>query len=185
MNALVLGGMSSRHKVWVRHVTEALKPHFTEVVFLDYRHWDVEGGQIDIEYEIDQAAMLAKDLGDYVVVAKSIGTAIATLAAARGQLAPKRCLFMGFPLKVVQEDMPEVAVALSKLPKTTFLHNAHDPLGIGEDVGTYLQINVAPRQYTLMILPGDTHDYVDLDQIVRLSVKDLGEQLEHPYYQPY
>src|SRR5258706_12101649 len=100
MNALILGGESPRHYDWVRTVAEHLKPAFDKVVYLDYRHWSAGGGS-DIEYETAEVAKLTDDLGEYVIVAKSIGTVIATLGIASGTLKPARCVFLGLPLGLV------------------------------------------------------------------------------------
>jgi hypothetical protein len=168
MNVLILGGMSQRHREWVRQVAAVLQPHFAEVRLLDYRHWEQSDTEMDLEYEILQAAELAKDFGEYVVVAKSIGTVVATLANARGLITPRKCAYMGFPLKVVEADLPEVADALLELPVTSFLHNEHDPLGSAESVRAYISAH-APALYDFKTLPGDTHDYIDLDLIAQVA----------------
>jgi predicted alpha/beta-hydrolase family hydrolase len=168
MNVLVLGGMSPRHHEWVRGVAEALKPHMEEVVFLDYRHWQT-GEEMDIEYEITQTVALAARLGEYIVVAKSIGTVITTLATSRGMLSSQRCLFMGFPLSVVEQYLPEVAEALKDLPPTTFLHNEADPLGSSKAVQAYLGAHTPPH-FDFKVLPGSTHDYVDFNLITQLAI---------------
>jgi predicted alpha/beta-hydrolase family hydrolase len=121
-----------------------------------------------MEYEIAQAAQLAEGLDDYVVVAKSIGSVLTTLAISRGLLHPQRCLFMGFPLRVVLDEFPQTGDALTQLPSTVFLHNEHDPLGASDAVRSYLAEH-APHKYELQTLPGDTHDYVNYNLIARLA----------------
>lgn len=167
MNVLILGGMSKRHQEWIRDVAEVLRPHCEEVRLLDYEHWHNSGREMDIEREITRAAQLVTGLTDYILVAKSIGTAIATLATARRLIAPRRCIFLGFPLKVVRE-LPEMDMALRQLPPTTFLHNENDPLGSAKEVTSYLQSN-SPVQYDIQTLPGGTHDYLDFKLLVRLA----------------
>jgi acetyl esterase/lipase len=162
--------MSPRHKEWVRQVAEALNPHFEEVRFLDYDHWDVNGAEMDVEHELARAAELAKDYGEYMVVAKSIATVLTTLGNARGLLTPKHCVFLGFPLQVVHE-LPqelELASALKQLPPTTFVHNQNDPLGTAEAVQTFIAAH-APANYDFQTTPGATHDYVDFGLIARLA----------------
>jgi predicted alpha/beta-hydrolase family hydrolase len=168
MQALIFGGMSPRHQAWVRDVAAALQSDFDEVRLLDYRHWGSQNGAMDMEHEIAEAIKLAEGLTDYVVVAKSIGSVLTSLAIAHGLLAPRHCLFMGFPLRVVLEEFPETAEALPHLPPTTFLHNENDPLGTSDAVKAYLTDH-APRQYVLQTVPGDTHDYVDFELIARLA----------------
>ena len=149
-------------------MAEALRSHFSDVRLLDYRHWGQQDSQMDIEHEISQAVTLTEDFGEYVNDAKSIGTVIASLAIARGLLTPRGCLYMGFPLKVVEANLPETANALPTLPPTTFLHNEHDPLGSAEEVRVYVSAH-APRSYNLQVLSGNTHDYIDFNLIARVA----------------
>lgn len=169
MNALILGGESPRHHAWVRVVAEALEPHYDKVAFLDYHHWQADGAEIDLEYELNAAAKLAGTLGDYIVVAKSIGTVIAILANARGRIAPHSCVFLGFPLRVVAGVRPEVAAGLKSLPRTVFVQNEQDPLGSAAAIQAYVEAN-PPARYKLQELPGDTHDYTDFKLIAQLAV---------------
>lgn len=148
-------------------MAEALRPHFAEVRILDYRHWSDPDSEMDIEQEITRAAQLGTGSSDYIIVAKSVGTVVATLAIARNLLRPARCVFMGFPLKVVHE-LPEMATALGQLPPTIFLHNENDPLGSAEAVALYIKSN-PPKEYSLQTLPGDTHDYLDFELLSRLA----------------
>lgn len=169
MNALVLGGMSPRHREWVRQVAEALKPHFEEVSLLDYQHWDSSESEMDLEYEISRAAELCQGLDSYVVVAKSIGTVVATLAISRALLAPEYCVFMGFPLKVVVSEVTEMETALPNLPPTHFIHNEQDPLGSADTVKAYIEAH-APERYDFLVARGGTHDYVDFKLITDLAL---------------
>jgi hypothetical protein len=169
MNVLILGGMSPWHHDWVREVAAALEPHFDTVKFLDYRHWQT-GTAMDIEHEVAQAVSLAEDLGDYVLVAKSIGTAVGTLAISRGLLHPKHCVFMGFPLAGVVDELPEVADALPALPPTMFVHNEFDTVGAAEAVQKYLREH-RPEPVLFITVPGNTtHDYTDYELLVKLAV---------------
>lgn len=140
---------------------------------MDYRHWEVEGAEMDVEGELARAVELAEGLGDYVVVAKSIGMVLATLANARGLIAPKACVFMGFPLRPAQElpQALELAVAFKNLPPTVFLHNENDPLGTAEAVREYIERN-APADYEFQITPGDTHDYADFKLVATLAARE-------------
>jgi len=167
MNVLILGGMSQRHYAWIREVAEVLRPHFAQVRLLDYAHW-ASDTEMDVEHEITEAVKLAEDFGEYIVVAKSIGTVVATLANARGLLHPDYCVFLGFPLKVVVTELPEVADSLPKLPPVHFVHNEHDPLGDADAVKAYLEAH-APESYDLLVSPGDAHDYVNFDLILDLA----------------
>jgi len=166
MNALILGGQSPRHQVWVRQVAESLQPYFQVVTFLDYQHWQKEVS-VDLEYEIGQASHLASELGEYVIIAKSLGTMLAVHGNALGLLHPSRCIFLGLPLKALDglEDMPE---GLRRLPPTVFVQNAQDPLGSFADVQAYVAAHGNGRVKCLET-PGDTHNYVDFALIAKLA----------------
>lgn len=166
MNILILGGESPRHYDWVRQVASALQPHCEKVAYLDYRHW-ASGGGIDIEHEIVQVAQLAKGLGEYIVVAKSIGIVIASLAAGRSLLHPTKCIFLGLPLGAV-ERVPEVRLSFAKLPLTTFMQNTHDPLGSAAEVKAYVSA-ASHEQLIFLETPGNTHDYSDFELLVKLA----------------
>lgn len=166
MDALIFGGESPRHQQWVRDVARTLQPHFSAVKFLDYRHWS-EGGPTDIEFEIAAAAKLAATSASYTIVAKSIGTIIAVLGIGTTVLRPTRCVFLGLPLGVLRR-MPGVIDAIRLLPPTTFVQNEHDPLGSTEEVASFIDVH-GNHLATVLKTPGDTHDYVDFEQIAALA----------------
>ena len=168
MNALILGGESPRHYEWVRTVAESLRPHFDKVVYLDYRHWTA-GGSSDIDYEIGQAALLAQELGEYIIVAKSMGTVVASLGTARGELHPLRCIFMGTPLGLV-ERVAGAPEATQKLPPTVFIQNEHDPDSSAEQVQAFVAER-GNKQASCVVVPGDTHDYIDFALIDRIALQ--------------
>lgn len=167
MDVLILGGQSPRHQAWVRQVAEALRPHFDQVQFLDYRHWQ-EDVPVDLEYEISQASYLAAELGEeYIIVAKSLGTMVTVHGNALGLLRPARCIFLGVPLKALDElaDMPE---GLKRLPPTVFVQNTHDPLGSFAEVKAYVVAH-GNAQARCIETSGDTHDYIDFALIAEFA----------------
>lgn len=169
MNVFVLGGESPRHQEWVRQVAEVLKPAFEHVAFQDYRHW-ADGSTTDIDHEAAEAAKIAAGLGEYVIVAKSIGTVITTLGIGKGSLAPSRCVFLGLPLGAVRR-IPGVVEGIKLLPQTIFVQNAHDPLGSADEVKSFVGVH-GNSQASTLATPGDTHDYADLSLIAKLASQE-------------
>lgn len=167
MNVLILGGNSARHKEWVRQVADAVRPHVEKVVYLDYQNWD-QGGNADVERELERARQLAATLGaQYVIISKSVGTIITLVGINRGLLAPVRCVLLGVPMGIVK-DYPEVGTGFSKLPPTALVQNDADPYGSYEDVHAYAA-NFVNQNLSFITGPGATHDYVDFNQIVQLA----------------
>ena len=167
MNALILGGQSPRHQVWVRQVAESLQPYFQVVTFLDYRHWQ-DDSEPDVAYEMEQASKLAATLGEYVIVAKSLGTVITTRAVEKQMLNPAQCVFLGFPLEVVNKTYQDIAAKLASLPATTVVQNTYDPTGSFELVEAYVKMH-GNRRVNCLETPGDTHNYIDFALIAKLA----------------
>lgn len=167
MNILILGGNSKRHYEWIRDVKEVLEPLADEVRLHDYKHWTNDDPEADVAFEVSAAAKTVEDIGDYILVAKSIGTVISTFGISQGLLTPKACLFMGVPLQVIPERYPDFANDIAKLPHTIFLQNTKDPLGSSVDLEQYVQ-KAAPVDWRLTATAHNTHDYVNMDLITSL-----------------
>lgn len=168
MKALVLGGNSPHHRQWIRRVKQALEPDFEEVRLHDYHHWTTGAPNTDLECEIRKITKTIVDFDDYIIVAKSIGTAITILGNARGVITPKAALLMGLPLRSYMSGRPEVAESLAKLPKTIFLQNRDDPFGNSKDAASYIRSH-PPTKWKIEVTDGDTHDYTDFDIIAKLA----------------
>ena len=171
MNILILGGNSPRHQQWVRDMAAALAPHYDEVRALDYRHWQTGETLADIDHEITAAGELVHDWDDYVVVAKSVGTVIATLAHARGALHASRYLLLGIPYDGIAGQTPEFDSALQTLTSLAVVQNQFDPYGSADMVRQRLDA-LGLASLELVEVPAvTTHDYTDTAQ--------MRELLEH------
>ena len=92
MNALLLPGNSSRHGEWIENLKLAIADRFERVETQHYQHWQSGGEKADIEYEISVAQSKAELLKPYIIIAKSIGTAISVKGVADGKLKPKKLI---------------------------------------------------------------------------------------------
>jgi len=174
MNALILPGNSLRHREWGKDLAVAVTPLFGTVHMHEYRHWDTGEPEADTDYELEQLQKLTA-LGGYVIIAKSIGTVIAAIGIERGVLTPTHCLFMGIPLNVVDQLKLDFADMMKNLPSTV-IQNTSDPYGSFADVSTQLMSPTNAGSFSLIENPGDTHDYLDFDQIKQLiSVIDQNK----------
>ena len=150
----------------MQQLADALRPHVGRVAYTTYRHWHA-GGDIDVPFEIHQAAKAAKDLDGYIIVAKSIGSVIAILGIHERLLRPTACLFLGFPLRVVEANYSQLASLLADMPPTVFIQNDQDPLGSAAAVQAYVASTSAAHS-SVVTTPGDTHDYTDFESVTRL-----------------
>lgn len=165
MNILILGGRSKRHYEWVRELASKFMGSGLNATYYDYTHWQTDAEKVDIEDEIVSISKFAFSFGEYIIVAKSIGTVIATLGVAAGKLTPKGCVFLGVPANHFGQDLPDIRNLFTRLPKTFFIQNHADPLGSSTDIGEILQ-DYHPCDWDLITNSGDTHDYIDFNGIV-------------------
>ncbi|WP_142111938.1 hypothetical protein [Rarobacter incanus] len=170
MNIVLLGGKNPRHKAWIREVAAEFDGAGDATTILDYANWDRGDANTDVEAEISALAALVETVAKpYTIVAKSIGTAIVTLANARGLIAPQRVVFLGIPLSGLDEFRAPVAAALADLPSAVVVQNEHDPFGGTDEVREFVGRNAGTAIPVLRGARNDTHDYVDFAQMVELA----------------
>jgi len=90
-----------------------------------------------------------------------------------GVLAPSACLLTGLPLGIIKPDGLQTGAWLtaSTMP-ILIVQNTNDPVGSFADVQAHL--GALPPSHSLVELPGDTHDYNDLDKLKALMVQLLA-----------
>ena len=164
MKIVILGGNSQRHYDWIRKLGGYLETQGHQIILHDYEHWATGASTANIEGELARLAGRVADQDDYAVIGKSIGTVITALGVARGVLHPSRCVLMGIPYQGIAGATPDFEQSLEQLPKTVILQNEHDPLGSAEMVSLRLGM-VKNDTLTLVVTPGDTHDYIDFSLI--------------------
>ena len=171
MNMLLLGGNNPRHHQWLRELGAVLESAGHKVFLHDYAHWNTGAPLADIDTEVARVQQTIGTEKDYVIIAKSIGTVIATIAINHGMLRPQKCLLLGTPITGIAGDTPAFAPSLAALPRTVFVQNEHDPYGSADTLNTFLQ-TYHPAVYELdVVFNNYTHDYVDFEQIRRYFKK--------------
>lgn len=171
MKAMILGGNSPRHKQWIREVAGALEPAFEEVLVHDYASW-ADGSTTDVPSEIEAIKQATAQWDKFVIVAKSIGTVVATFGVASGELKADACVFMGVPLSVVKAEFANgFGLALERLPCVEFIQNEFDPYGSAAELEGYVKLH-DPQAYTLTTVEhNDTHKYLDMQLIAGITSK--------------
>lgn len=164
MKVLILGGNSKRHHKWIRQLGAYAVSVGHEVILHDYRHWTTGDELADVEYELAQLGVLMEGEEDYAIIAKSIGTVITVLGTARGILAPAKCALLGVPYGGAAGATDGFDDCLRLLPSTTIVQNEHDPYGGADVVAGHIEAVQNPS-ISLIITPGDTHDYQDFSFI--------------------
>lgn len=168
MNLLLLPGNSLNNKGWAFEARDALASLFDRCVVHEYAHWTSGAKLADVDLEIEALKQVAKDLGNYAVFAKSIGTVIAAKGIHEGVLNPSKCIFTGAPLPLIKSQTYEYTKWLAIFGKPIlFVQNSHDPVAEYEVLKAYLQSSELTG-YELVELPGDTHNYDDFATLKNL-----------------
>jgi len=166
MNALLLPGNSSRHGEWIENLKLAIADRFERVETQHYQHWQSGGDKADFEYEISVAQSKVELLEPYIIIAKSIGTAISVKGVADGKLKPEKLILLGVPINGgLSKDLFNGWLSKISVP-VVFVQNSNDPYG------SFAEIKAAftgkSKSLKFVELPGETHDYLDFDAIAKL-----------------
>lgn len=169
MNLLLLSGNSFRNKAWIHDVAHSFSEHFDSTYVHNYAHWETGEEFINFDAELAAIASKATDFEPYAIFAKSVGSLVTLRGIAEGKLRPRAVLITGLPLKVVHENGLPIAQWLQKIEVPVILSQNHrDPLGTFQEVAGLLS-EVGNAHLSAVSLPGETHEYADLDKLNELS----------------
>ena len=146
-------GLPGRHpdtELWLRAVLIAAELPVLGIAH--YRHWD-EAVDPDVEWESQLLCEQTPDL----LIAKSLGTAIAARAFVYHQFRPKGAILIGTPYRVL--DPAEVALLrqFAEGVETLFIQQAEDPGGAASELAATLQL----CRGEVVAVPGSDHLYKD------------------------
>lgn len=169
MDLLLFGGNSARNKDWINLVERKLSSEFTSANVCVYEHWKIGDEFINLEKELARLPSLTKNLGEYVIFAKSIGTILSMMAIQKGILNPKKCVYVGLPIRFVEQDkeIDLEKLILDNSAPSLFIQNTADPTAPFMELENFIK-DIPNTMNYLKELPGDTHNYDDLE-----SMKDL------------
>lgn len=167
MHIFILGGNSAHNKEWAYNLQKALVSLADTVTVHEYAHWSNGEQFIDLDAELKALATIFPTTDEYIFVAKSMGSVLATMGMYQKLFKPAACIMLGVPLQVIESQQIPFTDWLSTVTcNLTYVQNDHDPLGSFVAVKAYLHDIVTDAQ--LHMLPGETHDYTDFDMLERI-----------------
>jgi len=168
MKLIFLGGNGIDNKTWIEQVESSLKPFFESTKVIYYDHWQTGEWMIDLDREKEKLSKLVKDKKDYVIFAKSAGSLVAVKAMSENLISPQKCIFVGVPLKWARKNNFEIDNWYQKIPTPTMIiQHTNDPFATTEELKNFFsEKSFIPESFRE--LPGDTHDYDELDTIRNL-----------------
>ena len=160
MKILGLPGVKLATKKWMQDLLLALGEDPLGFKIHEYRHWS-DNSDADIDYEASCLENISVDL----VIAKSLGTLIATHAFDSFNFTPKNAVLIGSPLKRHSLDNYSLLNKFVESVPTLFIQQTSDFHGSCRDLREVVQ---TWQNAIITEVPGDDHIYSDIDELQRI-----------------
>jgi len=159
LKILGLPGVNPVTEHWMESLFNIMDLGQTTSIVQDYQCWEMPGSRLDLEVEIEKAG---KEQAD-IIIAKSIGTALALNGYKRKLFTAKQCIFIGTPIKglgasernMLREQITETRFML-------FIQQTNDRAG---SIAELREIVVDNTTVKVVEIPGSDHMYSDIHQL--------------------
>jgi len=163
MVTIILPGYSVHNKEWLEETVKQIKSN-GEIRPIYWGHWTDPDSKFDVE---EKARLLDNVAGKRVVdiIAKSIGTLVASYIIQKSPVKIRKVIFNGIPLNDLDEDDKELMKAALKLisPENIIcFQNEEDPHGDFSQAKNFLS-DVNP-EITIISKPRADHEYRYADE---------------------
>ena len=173
MHLVLLAGQSPKNQAWIREVEVSVSDLFDTTYVHEYVHWAVpDAKKVDRALEYGRLSEYLDGLGDqpYVILAKSVGSAIAARSIHKRMNPPQACMFFGLPIRglplIDETDDKEYRKWLADYTiPTLFVQNVSEPdrfLGPSDLEMALQELGVV--NHTFVHGQGDGHNY-PVDQV--------------------
>ena len=169
MHAIILPGSSKEYNErWLYDSEKAYKDLFDGTTTMTYEWWE-EGSEDkanQIDPEVEKLSKIAEKVdGDYVIIAKSVGTLITVKAVSDGKISPKKCVFMGSPWGDFAEKQGSFENSLEKFTiPTLFIQQTNDMFFRYQELEEVVNGSKV-TDYKMVEVPGEDHSYTNYDEI--------------------
>lgn len=168
MKIIYLPGYSVNNKEWVEKLSQEFE-EFGEGEIVYYDHWKT-GKSMIIKEELRKVEEIVRDEKDYMVIAKSVGTALALREICEGKINPKKAIFLGSAFGMGKRSGWPIDEYLKviKIP-ILFIQNEFDPIFSFEKLENLLKES-KPKNYELVMMPKNrTHKYEEYEILKKLA----------------
>lgn len=170
MNLILLAGNSINNRQWLKQAESVFRSDFDSIQIQDYDHWRFGRELIDLDKEVEKLVKITKSKKDYIVLAKSAGSLIASKAIYEKKISPEKCIFVGVPLDWSREHGFDIDKWFKNFSiPSTIIQHINDPIATPEELLEFLKKQNATN-YNLIELTGYDHYYGKLDKIKDLVV---------------
>jgi len=176
MHLIILPGNSKEYnEQWLYDSEEAYKDMFESTTTHVYESWKTGEEIADVQVEADKLAEETKKLdGEYMILAKSIGTITTVTAVGQGKIAPKKCVFVGCPWGSFANRKGDFEELISKYKvPTLFVQQTDDMFFKYTELEKVIE-EYKIENYNLIEIEGNNHAYDNYDEI-KQWMKDFIE----------
>jgi hypothetical protein len=172
MNILILPGFSIKNRIWLEETDKYLsREHLC--ISHEWKHWQTgNNGDFSIEKEIPIIKKQIHAFSEVCIVAKSIGSYVASFLLKDSHITFPKIIFCGLPLTDLNQlDQGQFKNNLSGINIDTFVcfQNSKDPHGGYDEARVFLtEINM---RFKVVMKDGDTHDYPYYEEFKEFLVK--------------
>lgn len=156
---IILPGYSDKNKLWLETVASELKTE-NEVRTIYWNHWTDFHKKFDPKDKaIDVVDVMLDDSAN--LIAKSVGTLVASYVILRAPEKIKKVIFCGLPLNdLTEDDKKIVQEALTKISPENIvcIQNDKDPHGDFDAVSKF--VSVVNPSIKIISKQADTHEYL-------------------------
>lgn len=174
-NLLILGGNSKKNINWMKKMQEIYSLDYN-VNVIEYDNWYFDK-RISFEDELNKISNIIKKDEEYIIVAKSIGILLSVMAIKRKIVNPKLVVFMGVPLKFLEEENLELLDSLMKIRKQVkmlLIQQENDPQCSFKKLESRLN-----NKIPLISVKGNDHAYNEIkslkkyiDEFIKLNTNN-------------
>ncbi|EKD25630.1 MAG: hypothetical protein ACD_80C00011G0017 [uncultured bacterium (gcode 4)] len=161
---VLLWGNNVHNKSRIQEVNKELLPFYASTHIHNYRHWNTEWWDMNLDYECEQLCNYLKTLwGSIILFCKSIWCILGLKAMVEQEIFIKQCIFVWFPLGYTKlhNDLPiekylkELTCPVLRIQKTD------DPAGSYAAITK--QLWALSPAFTCKEIPGDDHSYKEIN----------------------
>ena len=156
---LGLPGINPVTEHWMKSLFNILDLGQTTSIVQNYQCWKMPGSRLDLEVEIEKAG---KEQAD-IIIAKSIGTALALNGYKRKLFEAKQCIFIGTPVNGLKaSDQKMLREQTNELKPVLFIQQTNDRAG---SITELRKIVIDKQPVKVVEIPGNDHMYSDIHQL--------------------
>lgn len=163
---ILLPGNGAHNRDWIERIQKEIGGTIQY-----YDHWISGEPTIDLTVEVEKLVRSAQGQ-PIAVFAKSAGCLVLLKAAKEQGVLISNAVFVGIPIPWGEELGLPVRTWLKEWERPTlFIHKEQDPVIPAQDLKALIS-----ERHQMLVLPGDDHDYEELEKYVPQVRKQLSER---------